>query len=190
MRENRPLYFLEVRGAGGKRALCWKCVTCVPDLGSFVTSSWLPFCLLAVLGPPISTRHFRLGGFCNGNELLEITFVCVGLNRAETRGLSLTCWARVDPKCRNSWDWSGGDSPTAFITDGLRSKPRWGTVYPLLLSRTRGGGDTGERFWASGISLQLKTSYSLIALPFKMTPGYQLLCDAPKDFPRLAINNI
>lgn len=49
---------------------------------------------------------FSAGGFCNGNELLEITFVCVWLNRAETRGLSLTCWARVDPKCRNSWDWS------------------------------------------------------------------------------------
>lgn len=170
----------------GKGALCWKCVTCVPDLGSFVTSSWLLFCLLAVLGPLISTSW----GFCDGNGLLEITFVCVWFNRAEIRGLSLTCWAKVDPKSRNSWDWGGGDSPAGFFTDGLRSKPRWGTVYPLLLSRTRGGGDTGERFWASGISLQLKTSYCLMALPFKMTPGYRLLCDAPKDFPCLAINNI
>lgn len=106
-----------------KPLLCWKCVTCVHILGSFVTSSRFLLGFLAVLGSLTSRRYFSAGVLQWKSKTRNNFFLW--LNRAEITVIFESCLlGESDPQHRNSCDPGGGrESPAAFITDGLRSKP-------------------------------------------------------------------
>ena len=73
----------------------------------------------------LSSIRYFLGRLCNGNKLLEITFLL--LNTAESTEVCLSLLAESDyPECRNSHDKAATSALIAL-------DPSMGIDHPLLI---------------------------------------------------------